>query len=361
MPGHQRQTSPNTRIPLHFYFIAGGAGDLTACLFSHPLDTLKVRSQLKGELSCIKHKQGLRAMFQDAITIVNKEGFFSGLYNGISASCLRQSTFSTLRHGGYATLCLYLGQQYNNNNNNNNNTNLINDKKRPPHPSSNLSLMTKITCGIIAGGSAALISNPSDVVLIRMQADNHWPKHQRRGYSNAFNGIKKIIQHEKIKSLWIGCTPNILRATLITSTQIPSYYFAKQSFSKLLNLKQNDFSLHFISSLFSATAASLVTAPVDVVKTRLVNMKKQQQQNLKNDNIIHNNVKNISSTTSSAVMNNKNIVYNGPIDCIVKILKIEGICGLYKGLVPTLVRLTPHTVILWIVQENLIEFIWNNY
>ena len=184
-----------------------------------------------------------------------------------------------------------------------------------------------------------------------MQADNHWPKYQRRGYSNAFNGIKKIIQHEKIKSLWIGCTPNILRATLITSTQIPSYYFAKQSFSKLLNLKQNDFSLHFISSLFSATAASLVTAPVDVVKTRLVNMKKQQQHN----------VKNISSTTSSAVMNNKNIVYNGPIDCIVKILKIEGIRGLYKGLVPTLVRLTPHTVILWIVQENLIEFIWNNY
>ena len=33
-----------------------------ACLFSHPLDTLKVRSQLKGEMSNVK-RQGVRAMF----------------------------------------------------------------------------------------------------------------------------------------------------------------------------------------------------------------------------------------------------------------------------------------------------------
>ena len=236
------------RMPLSFYFIAGGVGDITACLFSHPLDTLKVRSQLKGEMSNVKRQQGVRAMFNDAISITAKEGFWSSLYNGISASCLRQSTFSTLRHGGYATLCFaFIDPQP-----------IDRDRQRPPHPSANLPLKVKLACGMIAGGSAALLTNPTDVVLIRMQADNHWPIEQRRSYSNAVDGIRKIIRHEKLKSLWIGCTPNVLRATLITSTQIPSYYFAKKSFSNIFRLQQNEFTLHFISSLFSATVASLL-------------------------------------------------------------------------------------------------------
>ena len=37
--------------PLWYFFIAGGIGDMTACCFSHPIDTLKVRMQLRGELS----------------------------------------------------------------------------------------------------------------------------------------------------------------------------------------------------------------------------------------------------------------------------------------------------------------------
>ena len=105
-----------------------------------------------------------------------------------------------------------------------------------------------------------MLSNPSDVVLIRMQADNHWPVSQQRKYKNAFDGIIKIIRHEKIGTLWTGCSPNVLRATLITSTQIPSYYFAKKKISGVLNLRQNDISLHFMSSLFSATMASLVVS-----------------------------------------------------------------------------------------------------
>jgi solute carrier family 25, member 34/35 len=53
-------------------------------------------------------------------------------------------------------------------------------------------------------------------------------------------------------------------------------------------------------------------------------------------------------------------IYSGPIDCVVKILKIEGIRGLYKGLAPTMIRLTPHTVMLWIVQEKMLQLLWNH-
>ena len=83
------------------------------------------------------------------------------------------------------------------------------------------------------------------------------------------------------------------------------------------------------------------TAPVDVVKTRLVNMKKETYQQ-ESSKTIH------------------KPIYSGPIDCVVKVLKIEGLRGLYKGLAPTMIRLTPHTVILWLVQEKILQFLWTH-
>ena len=69
-------------MPLSFYLIAGGVGDyVTACL-KNPIDTLEVvRSQLKGEMSNVKRQQGVRAMFNDAISITKlKRGFFGHFY-----------------------------------------------------------------------------------------------------------------------------------------------------------------------------------------------------------------------------------------------------------------------------------------
>ena len=65
-------------------------------------------------------------------------------------------------------------------------------------------------------------------------------------------------------------------------------------------------------------------------------------------------------TKRRALMEPRNsITYKGPLDCVIKTLRTEGIRGLYKGLVPTLARLTPHTVILWVVQENCLEKLWD--
>jgi hypothetical protein len=44
-------------------FVAGGLGDATACLFSHPMDVAKVRLQLKGELSSVPQQTGIRNIF----------------------------------------------------------------------------------------------------------------------------------------------------------------------------------------------------------------------------------------------------------------------------------------------------------
>ena len=44
--------------------------------------------------------------------------------------------------------------------------------------------------------------------------------------------------------------------------------------------------------------------------------------------------------------------YSGSLDCISKILKLEGVKGFYKGLSPNLLRVVPATMITFVVYES---------
>ena len=52
--------------------------------------------------------------------------------------------------------------------------------------------------------------------------------------------------------------------------------------------------------------------------------------------------------------------YNGMIDCGTRIMKNEGIRGLYKGLAPNLMRIAPSAAITFFTYENVKEFLINN-
>ena len=121
---------------------------------------------------------------------------------------------------------------------------------------------------------------------------------------------------------------NSPRASLVTLTQITTYHSTKRFLLKSapaswFPLGNNDSKLHLTAALASASAASLVTCPVDVVKTRIINMRKAEG----------------------------GAHYKSSLDCVVQTVRTEGIRGLFKGLLPTFLRLGPHTVILWNVQE----------
>lgn len=301
--------------PLWHYYVAGGIGDVCATCVSHPLDVVKVRQQLTGELAKTSESKGL---VQTARDVRAAEGLFTGLYRGITASIARQASFSTLRHGGYATVCHLL-------------------VSAPPkgsydnktHPATLATMSQKLVAGVLAGAVSATVSNPTDVVLIRMQADGHWPPQQRRQYRHVFHGLHHVIKTEGLSRLWRGCFPTVLRATLVTTSQLLTYFRAKDFFLRhdswgVFSAGSADARLHLCSSVCSAAAASLATAPVDVIKTRIMNMQAGPRH------------------------------YSGTLDCVTRTIKAEGISGLYKGLLPTFARLAPHTVVLWLVQEAIL-------
>lgn len=299
----QKERNMASDAPLWHRFVAGGLGDMTAALFSHPADVLKVRLQLTGE--CNPHKRSLtmKDFSGAAKQLALQEGVRRGLYGGLSASLMRQATFSGLRHGLFGVF--------------------EKASRRCTEGSTGAaSALLRPCCAISAGCIAAIIANPCDVVLIRMQADGHLPESRRRKYRHVFDGMRQILQREGVGSFWRGCAPNVTRAALVTCSQIVTYEEAKSICVKS-GFDDTHWGVQLGCAMASATVACVVTSPVDVVKTRIMNMQKGHGQS-----------------------------YVGPLDCVTRTLRSEGPFAFYKGLSATFLRLWPHTVVLWMAQER---------
>jgi len=184
-------------------------------------------------------------------------------------------------------------------------------------------LYQKIGVGMLSGAMGGLCGNPADVVNIRMQADGKLDPALRRNYKHAIDGLIRITREEGVGSLFSGLGPNVGRAMLMTAAQLASYDSIKASLLRTPWFKDNMVT-HFTASLAAGFVATVVCAPVDIVKTRLMNAPKGEVMTASN--------------------------------CFATIARNEGLGGFYKGFVPAFVRLGPHTVITFMVLEQLRKY-----
>src|SRR5277367_2453402 len=110
---------------------------------------------------------------------VIKNDTFLGLYSGLSASLLRQITYSTTRFGVYEEL----------------KSDFTTPSKTPSFPG--LIAMAS-TSGFIGG----VVGNPADVLNVRMQHDAALPKAERRNYKHAIDGLVRMMREEGWKALF---------------------------------------------------------------------------------------------------------------------------------------------------------------
>lgn len=266
-----------------------------ACFFSHPADVLKVRMQLLGEGNAQKPSVKLRDYLDTGRGMVAKEGVRRGLYAGLTPALLRHSVFSTLRHGLF---------------------------KVAEEASGGMNAAQRLGTAMCTGALAGAVACPADVVMIRMQADGTRPEHLRRNYRNVFHGMRSVCQEEGLRACWLGVAPTTLRAMLVTSSQISAFTAAKPALEKHMGL--TGLGLQMASAAVSGLTACVVTQPVDVVKTRIM---------------------------QSPPKGTSGPRYTGPLDVVRKTLQTEGLFAFYKGLSATMLRLFPHTMALWTVQH----------
>ncbi|KAL7104315.1 hypothetical protein ACP275_08G236300 [Erythranthe tilingii] len=307
-------------------FAEGGIASIVAGCSTHPLDLIKVRMQLQGESSAATvHTAALRPAlaFQTTATahhihnfptppprvgpvsvglrIIQQDGA-GALFSGISATVLRQTLYSTTRMGLYEVL----------------------RTKWTDPETKTMPLTSKIGAGLVAGGIGAAVGNPADVAMVRMQADGRLPVPQRRNYKSVVDAITQMSRSEGIASLWRGSSLTVNRAMLVTASQLASY----DQFKELIlekRLMNDGLGTHVTASFAAGFVASVASNPVDVIKTRVMNMRVEE---------------------GAAPP------YKGAVDCAMKTIRAEGPMALYKGFIPTISRQGPFTVVLFVTLEQ---------
>lgn len=264
---------------------------MTATTCIQPIDMIKVRLQLAGE----GMSTGPRATPLTVTRDIVAQGKFLDLYTGLSAGLLRQAVYTTARLGFFDTFMTAL-------------------KTRAARQNQSIGFKERAGAGLTAGGLAAMVGNPADLALIRMQSDGLKPSSQRAHYTSVVDALVRISKSEGVSALWAGASPTIARAMALNFGQLAFFSEAKTQLKARTELSMRTQTL--AASGIAGFFASFFSLPFDFVKTRL-----QKQQRGKKDG---------------------QVPYRGMADCFRKVAREEGLLRFYRGFGTYYVRIAPH-------------------
>lgn len=275
-----------------YHFGTSGLSVAAATAVTHPLDVLKVRLQMqlvgqKGPLT------GMGRLFLQ--TFKNEGPRF--LYLGLAPALTRSVLYGGLRLGLYEPSKYACNWAFGSTN-----------------------IFAKIASAGFGGAIATALTNPVEVLKVRLQMNPHLSKGGPTGE------LRRMISEEGVKALWKGVGPAMARAATLTASQLATYDETKRILIRLTSLEEG-FNLHLISSTVAGMASTLITAPVDMIKTRLMLQKESKRMGS----------------------------YKNGFHCAYQVVLTEGPKGLYKGSLATFARLGPQTTITFILCEKLRE------
>jgi hypothetical protein len=259
---------------------------------------VKIRLQVQGEGAAGAARGGI---LRD---IIRTDGVVRGLSQGISSQLLRASTYYTLKIGMYD---VFKRTWF-----------LEGVPGTPP-----LAFGAKLASGLAAGAVGAALSNPCDVVMVRMLADPHRPAAERRGYAHAWAALVRIPREEGAGAYLKGFLPNVGRATVVTASQLVTYDVVKPLLLAHTPL-EDAAPAHFASALASGAVTGVISNPMDVIKTRIMNA--------------------VEGTYGAGAA--------GVARCVGATWRAEGFRGFYKGCATTIGRQCAYTLGMFLIMEK---------
>ncbi|TNM88876.1 hypothetical protein fugu_005130 [Takifugu bimaculatus] len=288
------RSSPPPAIWPPFDFVLGAFACCVACVFTNPLEVVKTRLQLQGELrSRGSYQRHYRGALQ-ALWVVGRTDGLRGLQKGLSVGLIYQGVMNGVRLGSYS-YCEALGiTSY--------------------HGGSLLS-------GAGAGALGAFIASPAYLVKTHLQAQTvksiavgH--QHNHLGVADAF---VTIYRREGLVGLWRGVNGAVPRVMVGSAAQLATFSSAKDWVSRSQWLSPDTWLTALVAAMVSGVAVAVTMTPFDVISTRLYNQPVDESH--------------------------RGRLYAGFLDCMLKVCQAEGLLGLYKGMGPVFLRLAPHTVL----------------
>ncbi|XP_068738183.1 electrogenic aspartate/glutamate antiporter SLC25A13, mitochondrial-like isoform X1 [Montipora capricornis] len=168
-------------ISLPFEIVAGGCGGAAQVLFTNPLEIVKIRLQVAGEV-------GSNGAPKVTALRVIKELGLPGLYKGARACFLRDIPFSGIYFPAYAHLKSYFA-----------------DEKSGLTSAGGLFL-----AAMMAGVPAAGLCTPADVIKTRLQVK---AREGQQTYRGVFDCTRKVWKEEGGRAFWKGAGARVFRSS----------------------------------------------------------------------------------------------------------------------------------------------------
>jgi solute carrier family 25 oxoglutarate transporter 11 len=278
-------------------FVTGSLAGMFATTCIQPIDMVKVRIQLLAGTA------DAAGPITIASNMIKNEGF-SAFYTGLSAGLTRQVVYTGARLGLFDKFTAAA--------------------KTPGEP---LGFAKNAVCALGAGGLAALLGNPADLALIRMQSDSMLPAAERAGYTNVFTTLGLIMKSDGVGGLMAGAAPTASRAMALNFGMLAFNASAKD----LLQSQGVTGAPQVLgASAIAGFFASFFSLPFDFVKTQ---MQKQKPDPVTGQ-----------------------LKYTSAIQCAGSIMKEGGPLRFYAGFPTFYVRIAPHAMITLIAQDGIKKF-----
>ena len=268
---------------------------------TYPLDLLKTRLQLQNEL-VIKSALGRAAVPTLSLTstarrVIETEGFRS-LFRGCSIAIVRQWINAGVSVSLYPSVRALL--------------------LRGTEDNTTAPLWKRTAAGAITGVIAQALAQPTDVVKVRLQADGRLRlSGGKPRYTGVVHAFREVIKTEGVRGLYVAMGSSVWRAGIISAVGFSSYDHTKQMAVRSLG---DTLTAHTIAALVCGVVTAVVSCPLDVVKTRVIN---------------------------------NPTLYKGPNDAFLRLVKNEGFLSMFKGLLPTYQRQAVWNGVFWICFEQL--------
>ncbi|KAG2437541.1 hypothetical protein HYH02_011184 [Chlamydomonas schloesseri] len=309
-PGHPHSASGAQKASILQDLVISGISVGGATCVTNPLDVIKTRLQLNDKKATPGAPRP--GLVKTGINIVRHEGVVS-LWSGLPPAVARGFLYGGMRLGLYEPckgLLLAAGQL-----------------AAPPSPtagstsapgarpstSATAGVGLKVAAGLASGALAAGLTSPTELVKTRLQARDNT-------CTGSLEVIRAVVKRDGVLGLWRGAVPSMVRAALLTASQVATYDTVKRELVRVGGGSDSVWT-HVAASGVTGLVTTTVTNPVDVVKTHMFVSGSGAR-------------KGIMQTTLA-------ILYN------------DGIPGFFKGWTASYARLGPQTIFIFLISEGL--------
>ena len=209
-----------------------GLTSLIAVNFTHPIEVVKIRLQVKGIFS--------------AKTFLKEEGVFA-LWKGIQSAWLREVSYTSIKLGGYGPISKLYGAD------------------APNSP-----FILKFAAGSTSGCLGSIVGNPFDVCKTMMMAES-------KVKVSLSELMRRMLKEQGICGFYRGISANMARATVLNGTKMACYDKIKGVVTEKTGWGRKDPRGQFMSAIGATFFMTCTVSPFDMLRTTLMNQPTDRQ------------------------------------------------------------------------------------